>query len=89
VVHRANLLLLGVLACSKPLSGDECEAFKHKLRVLDYQDTGRSQDLAADEQKLLSSPGYRKSTSCPQVSRPYFECAMRASIMAELAKCKR
>ncbi|HEY1954026.1 MAG TPA: hypothetical protein VGH28_00390 [Polyangiaceae bacterium] len=85
---RWLLLSLGfALACAKPLTGDECEAYKHKVRVLEYADTGRSPSLAKEEAQLLASPTYKKSESCPQISRAQFECAQRAKTEADLSAC--
>jgi len=90
---RWTLLAVGfvgfALACSKPLTGDECEAYKHQLRVLDYANVGRSPSLAKEEAELLKSPTYKRSTSCPQVSRTQYECALRAKTEADLGACPR
>lgn len=82
-------LPLLTLACSKPLTGEECEAYKHQLRVLDYANVGRGPSLAKEEAQLLASPTYKKSTSCPQVSRAQYQCAMRAKTEADLSACPR
>jgi hypothetical protein len=86
--------VLAVVACAKPLTGDDCDALLDRYTELlvksQNADTPaqRIVELQAQARELAHhDPKYEFAACSAKVSRRHFECAMSAPSVDDMERC--